>query len=50
MHSECDAGQVVAVQYFFPHRNAAALGQLWESPESEIARRTLADLLGRAAA
>jgi hypothetical protein len=25
---------------------AAALGQLWESPDSEVARRTLADLLG----
>jgi hypothetical protein len=29
---------------------AAALGLLWESPESEIAQRTLADLLGRTAA
>ncbi len=25
---------------------AAALGQIWESPDSSVARRTLADLLG----
>lgn len=25
---------------------AAALGQLWESPDSDVARRTLAELIG----
>ena len=25
---------------------AAALGQLWESPDSDVARRTLAQLIG----